>query len=181
MAAETGFLIDGTVYEVPTLDSLTMSERRVMFELAGVTQEDFVQAEDETDEEREERIAKLTRHPGFMEALMHVAYQRGNPTLKAAKVRLVVEATNYLEAVEAMVADDEEPEADAVPLALTTPPDESSQSDSSDSNSSSEQTTGSGGSDSTTGSEGLVRVPTRIGTGRSDTSSPASPRTESVA
>lgn len=181
MAAETGFLIDGTVYEVPTLDSLTMGERRVMFELAGVTQEDFVQAEDESDDEHDERVSKMMRHPGFMEALMHVAYQRGNPGLKAAKVRLVIEATNYLDAVAAMVGEDEEPEADAVPLGLTTPLDESSLNDSNDSNSSSEQNTDSGGSASTNDSDGLVRVPTRIGTGRSVTSSPVSPPAESVA
>jgi hypothetical protein len=173
VAAETGFLIDGTVYEVPSLDSLTMGERRVMYELSAITQEDFVRGEDESEDEHEERVAKLMRHPGFMESLMHVAYQRANPNVKRAKVQLVVDGTNYLEAVAAMSAV-EEPEDEPVPLGSTSLPDGSSPSDSSGSSSSPRPTRDSGGTDSENGSGLPDDSPPTTGITRSATSSPES-------
>jgi hypothetical protein len=160
VAAETGFQIEGKVYEVPTLDSLSMGERRVMFELAGVTQEDFVREEDESEEEHDQRVTKLMRHPGFMESLMHIAYQRGNPQLKRDKVRLVIENTRYVDAIEAMSA---EAEDDAGPPELTTVPAPSSPNASDDSSASS-------GHDSSTATAAPAVTRLATGTTRSATS-----------
>jgi hypothetical protein len=174
VAAETGFLIDGKVYEVPSLDSLTMGERRVMYELCAITQEDFVRGEDETDEEHEERVAKLMRHPGFMESLMHVAYQRANPGVKRAKVQMVVDGTNYLDAVAAMVAAEDEPEDEPVPLESTSLLDGSSPSDSNSLSSSPRPTPASGGTDSGDDLGLPDGSPPNTGTTRSGISSPES-------
>ena len=106
MAAETesGFLIDGTVYEIPALWDLTMSERRLLFELAGYTQEEFLREDDETDDEHEARVEKMLRHPGYVETLMIVAYQRGNPDVKPGKVRLVIDRTSYADAIQGIAS-----------------------------------------------------------------------------
>ena len=161
MDAETGFMLDGKIYEVPTLGSLTMGERRVMFELSGITQEDFAQDEDETKEEYDERTDKIARNPGFIEALMRIAYQRGNPGLKPNKVKLVIDRTPYLEAIETLGDDDaaEEPE---VPLALTSEPAGSSENGSLDNNNSTAASSEHGGTSSGSGSEepGSLRAST---------------------
>ena len=46
MAAETesGFVIDGVVYEVPGLDTLTMDEAQVLYDYSGLGLEDFAQS-----------------------------------------------------------------------------------------------------------------------------------------
>jgi hypothetical protein len=172
VAAETGFLIDGKVYEVPSLDSLDMDERRVMFDLCGLVQEDFVREEDEDEAEHDARVSRQMRHPGFMEALMHVAYQRGNPTVKRQKVQMVISKTNYFEAVSTMVGAEEDTEE--VPLGLTSEPDKPSSNSTTDAPTSS-------GDGSSNGSDQPDRSPEPTGAMRSDTSSPASPRTELVA
>lgn len=128
MSEEQGlaFRIGGREYPSPDLDSLTMLERRVMYDLCGIIQEDFAPQDDETETEHDERVGKLTRHPGFLESLMHIAYQREHPELSRAKVEAVIGSTNYLEALEAWT--DSAEEADVIPLALTSPPDEPSSS-----------------------------------------------------
>lgn len=100
MADELIFVIDGAEYPCPDIASFNMGERRVMFDLSGIVEEDFAQGDDETDEEKEARVGKLTRHPGFIESLMHIAYARGNPELKRPRVQDVIDNTNYLEAIE---------------------------------------------------------------------------------
>ena len=177
MAAEnndTGFLIEGKLYPVPTMDSLTMAERRVMYDLSGITQEDFVREEDESDEDLDARVNRLTRHPGFMEALMHVAYQRGNPNLRRDKVQFVIDQTNYNEAVAALAATAPEEDTDQPPLALTSEPDESSPRSSLESVSLTKPSSESGGSVSTNGSDLPAGIREPTGTSRSATSSPLS-------
>ncbi len=100
MADELIFVIDGSEYPCPDIASFNMGERRVMFDLSGIVEEDFAQGDEETDDEKDARVGKLTRHPGFVEALMHIAYARGNPELKRSKVQAVIDNTNYLEAIE---------------------------------------------------------------------------------
>ena len=73
----------------------------------------------------DERVGKRMRHPGFMESLMHIAYQRGNPGLKRNKVQLVIDNTNYNDAVDALAGDEPE-ETDEVPLESTTEPEQPS-------------------------------------------------------
>lgn len=165
MDAETGFLIEGTVYPVPTWDSLTMGERHVMFDLAGITEEDLMQQDGESEEDHDERVDRATRHPGFMHALMHIAYQRGNPQMRRDKVSLVVDNTNYLDAMTRMSAAEED--ADESPLASTTPLEQPSGTGS---DGSSERS----GQRSTTGLDPQDDPPVPTGIGRSGTSSPAS-------
>lgn len=162
MAAETGFTIDGKIYEVPDLESLKMGERHVLYDLCGYVQEDLVAEEGETEDEHRKRVQKIMRHPGFMEAWMLIAYQRGNPGVSREDAQRVISETNYLTAVASM--GDEEDES---PLGLTTEPAAASGSGTvilSDSS----------GGGSVTGSDGPDVGPTRIGTTRSGTSSPAS-------
>lgn len=109
------FVIDGANYPSPQIDSFDMAERRVMFDLSGIVEEDFVRLEDEDDDEYAARVRKTTRHPGFMESLMHIAYARGNPDLKRAKVQAVIDKTNYLVAIEQWADTEEEGDDDNPP------------------------------------------------------------------
>lgn len=176
---ESGFIIDGKTYEVPSLDSFDMGERRVMYDYSGIVQEDFVKEDNEADEDHAARVAGLIRHPGFMQTLMHIAYQRGNPGVKRDKVAAVIEQTNYLDAV-ASLADDE-PEDDAGPPDLserTRGPDASSPSGSSGNDDSTKPKSATGGDGSTNGSDAPAKTPASTGTGRSGTSSPQSALTD---
>ena len=122
------FVIEGERCPLPDVASFTMGERRVLYELAGIVQEDFLREEEEDDDEYDARILGLTRHPGFMETLMHVAYQRKHPELKRDKVRAVIERTSFREAVSEWEEEDVE-EADpteepSTPRLLVTSPSE---------------------------------------------------------
>lgn len=123
MAAETGFLIDGTLYEVPSFDTFTLDEAQILYDYAGLTLEEFVPAEDGPGEqERQADLDRKLKNPGFIRALMHVAYQRGNPKLSPQRVKALVGAANVFEALEKLAAE----EGDALPPASTTGPDGSS-------------------------------------------------------
>lgn len=153
MAAETetGFLIDGTIYEVPPLDSLDGDECLVFFDYCGLVQEDFAPLADETEEETDDRNQKQMRHPGFWLGLMHIAYRRKHRELKDAKVKALIGKTNRLEALSVLGA--EETEDPEVPLGSTSEPDESSPRSSPVNESSSEPLPVSSGLDSTTDSD----------------------------
>ena len=168
MSGDTGtglvFVLDGTDYEAPSLYTFDMSERRVMFDLAGIVEEDFVQQEDETEEDHQARVARMTRHPGFMEALMHVAFQRGNPDMKRAKVQALIDKTNFHEAIEKWADADVEDDADPPPVSeLTSKLDEPSHTSSFSPNDPS-------GADSVRSSGLQGSNPASIGTSESDTS-----------
>ncbi len=164
MAAETGFQIEGDIYEVPSLDTFSMDESQVLYDYSGLLIENFVVPIDETDEELEAR-EKLYDNPGFMRALMHIAYQRAHPELKASKIKALIGAAKVLEALSTLSSEPVEDES--LPPAQTTGPEPSSERSSVVPNTPS-------GSDSSTGSDGPASTLHRIGTGRSATSSPAS-------
>jgi hypothetical protein len=112
------FVIDGTDYPIPTLDTFTMDEAQVLYDYAGCVLEDFAPAHPEWPaEEREayerEQLAKV-RNPAFKRALVHVAYQRGNPDLSRARVNETVGSVNVLEVTLALLQED-----DAGPPELT--------------------------------------------------------------
>lgn len=167
MADDEGryFVIDGGHYPLPDVSSMDMAERRVMYDLAGLVQEDFIQDDDEDDAEHDARVTRLTRHPGFMESLMHIAYQRGHPELKRDRVQKVIDKTRFVDAV-ADWADDIE-EDDVNPPELTKPPDGSSPSETDISNASS-------GASSMNGSALPDSLHEPIGVTRSDISFPVS-------
>lgn len=138
MAAETGFIIDGTRYEVPTLDTFTMDEAQVLYDYCGLGIEDFVPIADPPppDEnadqdakaayddllaarDRElEALNRKLRNPGFLRALVHVAYQRANPRMSPQRVKDAVGASDHTENWLAFIEDGMGD--DAVPPALTT-------------------------------------------------------------
>lgn len=115
------FILDGREYDVPGLDTLTMDERRTMYDYCGLTQEDFVPLEGETDEETQERTQPLTRHPGFLQSLMHIAYQRGNPKLPDGRVKQIIGNTTFVDAV-AKFADEDETQEDPTAARSTSEP-----------------------------------------------------------
>lgn len=128
MAAETGFLIDANMYEIPSIDTFNLDEAQILYDYCGLTIEDF--------DEIDEGDPKF-KNPGFIRALMHIAFQRGNPTISTARVETLVGSANLLSTYEQLVeanaaalAEAEQEEADALPPASTSEPDESSQPDS---------------------------------------------------
>jgi hypothetical protein len=168
----TGFSIDGKVYELPGFDTLSQDETELMYLRCGLLPEDFVPEEGETEEEHDARLAKLMRHPGFMRALMEIAYQRGNPTVKAAAVATLIGQTNRQEAMSTLVGD--EPEEPEVPLASTSEPSEASARSSLSSESSTRPHSETSGDGSMNGSAQTDDQPEPTGTTKSDTSSPLS-------
>src|SRR5574337_617209 len=95
--ADSGFVIDGITYEVPTLDSFTMGEAKILYLCSGLSLEDF--AVDEEDAEASARLKRNVRNPGFIEALMRIAYLRGNPGITDSKAESVVSKANLVEAL----------------------------------------------------------------------------------
>lgn len=142
---EAGFTIDGKVYEIPTLDSLTMDECQVLYDYSGLTVEDFagidIPDDAELDELEPEQLEQLKRmrNPGFLRALLHVAYARGNQHLGRKRVEAMIGNVNMLEAMielaEQTAGDGKG--ADADPPASTTELDGSSPRSSVDSSESS--------------------------------------------
>lgn len=108
---ESGFIIDGTAYDVPTLDTFSMDEAEILYKCSGLTLEDF--AVDEEDPEASEQLIKNIRNPGFIRALMTVAYIRGNPGISQARASSVIGKANLLDAIKEFA------EADADPPELT--------------------------------------------------------------
>lgn len=164
MAAETGFNIDGNFYEVPPLDSFDMDEAQVLYDYSGLALEDFISPPDNTPEDdlsaREQRL----KNPGFVRALIHIAYQRGNPDMKPSAVKDAVGHANMLDAYTAMASvalEDGEPE---VPPALTSEPPGSSPSGPLENDSLNAKQPVNGGEGSTNGSDAQDRIPASIGT-----------------
>ena len=76
MAAENGFKINGEIYEVPTLDSLDLDERYILYDYTTLAAEDFAAEEGESEDETIARVTPLFKHPGWWPALQHIAYRR---------------------------------------------------------------------------------------------------------
>lgn len=155
MAAETGFNIDGTLYELPTLDSFTMDEAQIMYDYSGLSLEDFAEPEEETAEQAAERVRRF-RNPGFLRALMHIAYRRQHPKLADGEIRQLVGSANLIDALKDLADDGE---TDAGPPALTSAPGGSSPSGS-------DVSSGSSGGGSTSDSAPLAALLTATTTTR---------------
>jgi hypothetical protein len=170
VAAETesGFVIDGVVYEVPGLDTLTMDEAQVLYDYSGLGLEDFAQSADETEEEAKAR-ERLFRNPGLMRALMHIAYKRKHTKLPASQIRTLVGAANVLDALQGLTTS--EPEEDEIPLGLTSEPNAPSSSGSLENDSSTPPSSVTGGNGSPNGSDVQAGLPRATTTTRSATSS----------
>lgn len=151
---ESGFMIDGRLYPVPDMGTFTMDEAQILYDYSNLGLEDFAAPEDETEEETERRERRL-HNPGFLRALMHIAYARGNPEARPAKIKALIGNANVISAFEHLGAGEEED--DAVPPAMTSALGESLPSGS-------DGLSGSFGTDSENDSAAPDVTPARIGT-----------------
>lgn len=174
MAADdrpSGFEINGEVYEVPYLDSFDMDEAQILYDLSGVTLEDFKPPHPDAPELEQAAILQLqlirTRTPAFRRALVHIAYRRKHEEydfdamdkafgkMNAADVSIAISTVGS--------GDDEVDPSKSSPKPLDVESNESVTSEQSN-----------GGSHSGSVSEGRVLSLAPTGTSASDTSSPAS-------
>jgi len=92
------FKVNGKEYEIPTLDTFTLNEAIVLHQYSGLTLDEL------------EDVDGL--HPGVIASLLHVAIQRGEPSLKPSVVRQMVESVNLVALLESLpeAATDSPPE-----------------------------------------------------------------------
>lgn len=172
MAAETGFMIDGTLHEVPAITTFNFDEAQVLYDYSGLTLEDFARPDDVSEEEFSELIRPKMKNPGFLRALMHVSYQRANPRQDAARVKATVGQANMIGALAHLDEGDEETD-DGLPPASTTELEPSSPRSSVVSN-------GNSGDDSTPSSDGQDDPPATTTTPESGTSSTSAQETSAA-
>lgn len=158
--ADSAFVIDGMSYEVPTLDSFTMSEAKILYRCSGLSLEDF--AIDEDDPEASGKLQKNIRNPGFIEALMTVAYVRGNKGISEAKAASVIGQSNLVEALQTFVGSEDDADP---PVPSEAPATEGSSVSPSDPS----------GDASMNGSDAPAKTPEPTGTSESDTSHISAP------
>lgn len=99
-----GFEIDGRDYPIPSVFQLTMGEAQVLFDYSGYTLEDFVPPI--PGEPEDKRIAQM-RNPAFKRAMVHIAYQRGNPGVSRDEIGRLVDGVQMLDMTAAMYGTDE--------------------------------------------------------------------------
>ena len=174
---ESGFMVNGTVYPIPAFDTFDLDEAQVLYDYAGLGLEDFA-----VDLEDTEQVAEATqklKNPGFLRALVHIAYRRGNPDIKPADVKAAAAAVNYLDVFVAAIGQ----AADADPPVSEEQTSEDKRSSSEGSSSSESEmpppaANGGSVSPASSGERGSGRRTT--GTGVSATSSPESPEPTSA-
>jgi hypothetical protein len=164
---EAGFVIGERTYPVPTLDTFTMDEAQILYDVGGVVLEDFgpphPELSEEAKAEHEAEQLRKVRSPAFKRALLCVAYARGNPELPLEQVRAAVGSANALDVTVRLFTDQE---ADAGPPVESSPSEPSTGSDIRTLSRRSDS-----GSPSLNGSDEPDETPVPIGTSGSDTSS----------
>ena len=98
------FVIDGTEYPVPERPSLNLDERVIFYEWTGVSLETI----DDTP------INDL-----MVGAFMQMAFMRGNPDVSATVARRIIGKTNFESALAALVASEQEEDADPPELSAS--------------------------------------------------------------
>ncbi|HSE44717.1 MAG TPA: hypothetical protein VLA89_05245 [Gemmatimonadales bacterium] len=101
MADEACFVIDEVEYPIPGLDGMNMQEAVVLYERSGLTLEDF--AIDDEDPEQVEELEQKTKHPGFLLALVQIAYMRGHPKVTRKRAEQVADQMDLIAAYEAVL------------------------------------------------------------------------------
>jgi hypothetical protein len=173
---ESGFVIDGASYAVPTLDTITLDEERVLFTYADVVVQDFLPPHPDWKEHvvlayRARQEAKF-RDPAFKRALAHIAYRRAHREVSDAEIQEALGTLNALEVDLAVLKAGEE-EAD--------PPKPTSPNEHETTNEQSEhENSGDSGTRTETSSETPEETLDSSGTSESDTSSPLSPASASA-
>lgn len=168
MAAETGFTIDGRIYEEVVLGDLDTDERFILYDYSKITEEDFLQLDGETDEQHEDRVLGIVKHPGYWPALWHCAYRRAHPDKDFAAIRAVIGKCKFTQVMDSLGVEIEEYD---VPLELTSEPTSPSASSSLENDNSTEPSTPTPGDGSTNGSDGAADGLPITGALRSATSS----------
>jgi len=113
-----GFLINGEHYEVPTLDTITLDEERVLYLYADCVVQDFLPAHPDWSEDEKvlhirEVLAKV-RNPAFKKALAHIAYKRRNSEVADAEIQDALGNLNALDVDIALLRGDvEDPQTDS--------------------------------------------------------------------
>lgn len=169
-----GITIRDTHYDLPTLDTITLAEERVLFVYGDCVVRDFIPAHPETTDDEKaayERLQLLRiRNPDFKRCLAAIAVRRAHPDMEEAEVWRNAGEANALEADIAMLwGDGPDPPATSSqkPLESTTPTSEPSNSTDS-------------GSSTENGSDRADESPASTGTSGSGTSSPGAPQIELV-
>jgi hypothetical protein len=103
------FDIDGREYPIPSVFQLTMGEAQVLFDYCGYTLEDFVPPLPDVEDDR----VRMLRDPAFKRAMVHIAYQRGNPETARDEVASLVDGVQMFDMVAAMYSDED---ADPTPV-----------------------------------------------------------------
>ena len=163
-----GFVIDGEVLEVPTLDTFDMDEAQILFDLSGVVIEDFIPAHPDASPEERAAVyaaqgAKI-RNPAFGRAFVHIAYRRAHPDAGYDDIQALVGKSNAAKVTIAVILGGDSSEEDpstSSPKPLV---------EKSSTNGTSEPSSSGSRSGSDSDEQDTLRLAT--GTGASDTSSP---------
>jgi hypothetical protein len=101
VSRESGFEVDGERLEIPTLDTITLDEERVLYIYADVVISDFLPTHpDMSDEQRDAHLLAQggkIRNPDFKRALVHIAYKRAHPDVDNDEINVKVGAAGALE------------------------------------------------------------------------------------
>lgn len=166
--SEAGFLIDGEEYPIPDVNTFSLDEDLLLWEYADLAREDFVRVDpqlEDADELEAARLRKL-RHPGLMRTLLHVAYQRGNPDVKASAVKKLIGTVQIGEAMSRLVAEEAEDDDDPPARSATTSrPDGSSRNGLSVADNTTKPSPESSGESSETSLDLPAPIPVSAGTG----------------
>lgn len=94
------------------LATMDLDEAQIMYETAGVVQEDFMPADPNgTEEEKQERdreIERMLTRPAFKKAVALIAYRRAHPEASPAEMQERVGKANVLGLTLAMLGEDDE-------------------------------------------------------------------------
>lgn len=163
---EPGIEIDEEFYSLPTLDTITLDEERVLYLYADTVLQDFAPAHPESSDEEKAAVEALqwrkVRNPDFKRALAHIAYRRRHPEVTDAQVEEAIGKANALQVDLEMLRGDDD-----------SPPDPTSQKQpESESATSLPSRLTDSGSPTEKSSDEADLPPAAIGTTESDTSSP---------
>lgn len=111
----SGIEIDGELYELPIFDSFDLDEAEILYEIAGVIQEQFAPLHPEaTDEEKAVHAnvgLRLIGHPRFKRALVHIAYRRKHPDVDFDEIEFKIGKVNSLDVTMEFLRGDDGPPA----------------------------------------------------------------------
>jgi hypothetical protein len=164
-----GVTVDGREYPLPTFESITLDEERLMYLYADCVIRDFIPPHPDLADEEKEAYRRLQlirwRDPNFKKALVAIALRRAHPDMTHEDRDAKAGSVRGIEADIAMLwADDDDPPAES---SQKQPEPKRSTSETSSSTDS--------GSNTTSGSDPAGESRETTGTSESDTSSPGAP------